>query len=298
MTGANAGSLSNITFSAVENLTGGTGNDTFKFSAGKSVTGRIDGGGGTDTLNYALYTTGVTVNLGVGTATGTGGVANIVNVTGSPANDTITGNSASNVLSGGGGSDVLNGGPGGNDTFILASTQGAATTVTGDGVGDTLTGANIANTWTLTGAGAGNVTGIAFTGINNLVGGTSTDAFAAPCRRERLRHDQRRHRVQCARLLRKRRRGDHGQPPDSCGPGDRRLLEYRRADRKQLRLGHPGGPTRSTPGPSPAATPAPSAPSASRPSRTSPAGRPTTRSSSAPVRASPAGSTAAAGPTH
>ncbi len=63
--------------------------------------------------------TGVTVNLTGGTATATGGVSNILNVTGSPANDTITGNSASNVINGNGGTDVLNGGGGGSDLFIL-----------------------------------------------------------------------------------------------------------------------------------------------------------------------------------
>ena len=34
------------TFSAFENLTGGTGDDTFKFNAGGGVTGTVDGGGG------------------------------------------------------------------------------------------------------------------------------------------------------------------------------------------------------------------------------------------------------------
>ena len=176
ITGANAGGVGGINFTNVQNLTGGSGADTFTFGDGKGVTGVINGGGGTNTLDYSFYRTGVTVNLPTRTATGTGVVLNIQNVTGSPANDSITGDFASNVLNGDGGTDVLNGGSGA-DTFILAATQGTATTVTGFGTADTLQGANIANTWTITGANAGNVNGIAFTGIARLTGGTSTDAF-------------------------------------------------------------------------------------------------------------------------
>jgi hypothetical protein len=177
ITAGNGGTVGSFSFSGVENLTGGSANDTFKFSNGKGVTGTVDGGGGTNTLDYSLYTTGVTVDLTAGTATGTGGIANIENVTGSPANDSITGNLASNVIVGNGGTDVLNGGGGGSDLFILGSTQAAATTVTGAGTTDTLQGANIVNTWTISGSNAGNVNGIAFTGIANLAGGTSTDTF-------------------------------------------------------------------------------------------------------------------------
>jgi hypothetical protein len=54
-------------FSAVENLTGRTGADTFVFTNGAGVSGNIDGGTGVDTLNYGAYTTPVTVNLGLGT---------------------------------------------------------------------------------------------------------------------------------------------------------------------------------------------------------------------------------------
>jgi hypothetical protein len=56
--------VAGVTFSAFPNLTGGTGMDIFKFSAGKGVTGAINGGGGGDWLDYAAYTTAVTVNLG------------------------------------------------------------------------------------------------------------------------------------------------------------------------------------------------------------------------------------------
>src|SRR5262249_5733648 len=104
ITNTNAGTIAGVaTFARFQKLTGGSANDAFKFSAGKSVTGRVDGGGGTDTLDYSAYTTGVTVDLTAGTATGTGGVANIENVNGSPVNDHITGSSASNIIRGDGG---------------------------------------------------------------------------------------------------------------------------------------------------------------------------------------------------
>lgn len=66
---ANAGSLpvsgSNVNFSAVQNLTGGSGDDTFVFADAASVAGTIDGGAGTNTLNYTAYSTPVAVNLGL-----------------------------------------------------------------------------------------------------------------------------------------------------------------------------------------------------------------------------------------
>jgi hypothetical protein len=178
ITNTNAGNITGVaTFTSFENLTGGSGADTFKFSNGKSISGRINGGGGADTLDYSLFSTGVTVKLGVGTATGTGSIANIENVTGSRANDSITGSSSNNVIKGQGGTDVLNGGGGGSDTFFLAPSQGAGTTVTGAGTTDTLVGANIPNTWNITGNNSGNVNGIAFTGIANLLGGSGADTF-------------------------------------------------------------------------------------------------------------------------
>ncbi len=133
ITTINGGNVAGFTFSAIENLTGGSANDLFKLSNGMGVTGQINGGAGSNTLDYSLSSTGVTVNLTTGTATGTGSIASIQNVTGSPANDTITGNSGSNTIIGNGGTDVLNGGGGGTDLFVLGSTQGAGTTVTGAG---------------------------------------------------------------------------------------------------------------------------------------------------------------------
>jgi len=79
--------LNSQAFVNIENLTGGSGSDTFVFSDGAAVTGIIDGGDGINTLDYSAYTTGVTVDLGASIATGTAGLSNIQNVTGGSGND-------------------------------------------------------------------------------------------------------------------------------------------------------------------------------------------------------------------
>jgi hypothetical protein len=118
ISGANMGSFSSGPFSfvGVENLTGGSAADTFHVQPGGSLTGMIDGGGGTNTLDYSFFETAVQVNLPLGTATALGGIANIQNVTGGFGNDTLVGNAAANVLKGGYGRDLLIGG-GGADTL-------------------------------------------------------------------------------------------------------------------------------------------------------------------------------------
>jgi hypothetical protein len=179
ITGPNSGTLGSIAYTNFANLTGGTGSDTFAFGANGSVSGAVNGGGGSgiDTLDYSARTSGVTVNLTTGAATATGGVANIANVIGTPGNDSLTGGPGTHTLYANGGTDTLNGASG-TETFVLGATQSSATTVTG-GIGtNTLVGANIANAWTINGPGSGNVNGILFTGIQNLTGGTASDTFA------------------------------------------------------------------------------------------------------------------------
>ncbi len=68
ITRANRGNFTNAAVTAnfvtTQNLTGGTNSDSFVFTDGVGVSGVIDGGTGTDTLNYSAYTTAVSVNLG------------------------------------------------------------------------------------------------------------------------------------------------------------------------------------------------------------------------------------------
>ena len=58
ITGANAGLVNGIAFASFENLAGGTSSDAFDFSNGASVSGSVNGGGGSDTLNYSAWTVG------------------------------------------------------------------------------------------------------------------------------------------------------------------------------------------------------------------------------------------------
>src|SRR5262249_40332374 len=53
VTGANAGSVGQVSFAAVENLRGGSSSDVYKFQTGGSLLGKVDGGGGTDALDYS-----------------------------------------------------------------------------------------------------------------------------------------------------------------------------------------------------------------------------------------------------
>jgi acrosin len=110
-----------ITYAGVQNLTVDGGTRANKFSvqslppAATSV--GLNGGSGTNTLDYSQYVGDITVVLPLGTATGfTGGVSNIQNVTGSRGNDLIVGDANANVLVGGTGRNILIGG-GGSDTI-------------------------------------------------------------------------------------------------------------------------------------------------------------------------------------
>ncbi len=96
-------------FYSIETVAGGFDNDTFKFGPSGRLSGAIDGGAGLDTLDYAALMTGVIVNLTTGTASRTGGVYLIENVTGGSGHDSITGNNLKNVLVGGAGDDRLYG---------------------------------------------------------------------------------------------------------------------------------------------------------------------------------------------
>jgi hypothetical protein len=134
ITGNNAGKLTmatlsgtklgTVAFTKVQYLFGGSVADLFKLSPGKSLSGHIQGGGGIETLDYSLWTTGVTVNLGTNTATNiAGGVYAVENINGGKGNDSLTGDALNNIIRGGGGNDTIVGG-GGND--ILIGGQGAA----------------------------------------------------------------------------------------------------------------------------------------------------------------------------
>jgi hypothetical protein len=135
ITGPDHGTLGVVTFWGVANLTGGTSNDTFKFASDGSVSGKIDGDGGTNWLDYAACTTPVTVNLAADTATGVGGgIAHIRNIRGGQGGDTLIGDAQGNILIGGAGPNTIVGGTG---RSLLLGGKGKDT-ITGRSGGDIL----------------------------------------------------------------------------------------------------------------------------------------------------------------
>ena len=132
--GPNRGLLNNRTrFTGVENLKGGAGGDHFIFGRSNRarISGTIDGGGGSDWLDYSRRRSSVTVNLMADQATSAGSVVGIENVKGGSGNDILIGNAANNHLWGGRGNDRLLGGAG--DDHILG---GAGNDILKGGTGD------------------------------------------------------------------------------------------------------------------------------------------------------------------
>jgi hypothetical protein len=140
ITGHDSGNLNspngNLTFSGIRNLWGGNGADTFLFYDGASVDGAINGGGGTNTLDYSGYSSSVIVDLQTGFATGVGGgVWNIQNVNGGTSR-TAAGPGVYNLLIGNGG-NVLTGGDGRRNLLIAG---GSPSTLYGGNQDDILIG--------------------------------------------------------------------------------------------------------------------------------------------------------------
>lgn len=103
-----------------DELSGGEGNDTLRGGAGADT---LIGGNGIDTADYSDFTTGVTVNLSLGTGGDGDSLSGIENVIGGLSADTLQGNSQDNVLDGGSGTDVFVG-SGGSDTYFGGSNAG------------------------------------------------------------------------------------------------------------------------------------------------------------------------------
>jgi hypothetical protein len=119
--GSNSGQLAfagkTLSFSGVENLTGGNQTDTFEIAPTGTLTGNLNGGTGTalNAISYSQWQVGVSINLNSttnGNATAIAGfTSNLQMVTGGAGNDTLTGYSnKSTILVGLGGNDTLVGG--------------------------------------------------------------------------------------------------------------------------------------------------------------------------------------------
>ncbi|MGH8283429.1 MAG: beta strand repeat-containing protein, partial [Gammaproteobacteria bacterium] len=188
-------------FSDIENLSGGGGNDSFVFKSGGFLGGNLIGGGGGDALDYSGYTGPISVNLasvggGVGSGTGTaiGGTFSGISILkgSSSVADQLTGPNQVNtwqITSANGGTvdgfgfNSIENLTGGNSTnqFVLngGNLSGSITGGAGPASGNSLQGNNVANTWTITAANQGTVTGVGgtFLNIGTLIGGTGADDF-------------------------------------------------------------------------------------------------------------------------
>ena len=180
------------------NLNSGAGNDTFRFTSGSSLTGNLDGGSGTNTLDYSAFGRAIVANLDAHTITGiTGTISNINALTGSALADTlvgsnsgatfnITGSNSGNVdglfafsgienLQGGSGSDIFRVADGGSLSGSVDGVSGSDTlTFAGSSLAHTL---NITSTSTDGFAGAESHLGAGFTNIDTLLGGNGSDVF-------------------------------------------------------------------------------------------------------------------------
>jgi len=173
ITGTNAGNLvvgsSTIAnFTQFGNLVGGNLNDSFVFSNAANVTGTINGGSGSNTLNYSAYTTPVNV--------ATGGLTNISNILGSASfasTNTLTGPTSGNntwTLTAANAGTIS-----GSNTFTFSN---FGTWVGGTGSINTLVAQNVTNTWNITGVNSGNLNNaINFSGFGGLTGGSANDTF-------------------------------------------------------------------------------------------------------------------------
>ena len=201
VTGADSGTVAGATFSNIENLVGGAGDDSFVFEAAGSISGSTQGGGqvfgdtvvGPDAVNTWTISGG-----NAGTLNGTSDFTGIENLLGGDTDDTFSfqaGGAISGLISGGGERDGMAAPVDRLDYSALAAgveVDLAAMTATGFVGGfaaiDKIKGGSGADTiygpdegvveWTIDGADAGEVGGVRFEGFEYLAGAsTASDAF-------------------------------------------------------------------------------------------------------------------------
>ncbi len=108
--GGNTFTLAGVPYNGMVTTTlhAGAGNDTVKF--GGILSGRLslDGGAGSNTLDYSGYAGSVTVDLPLGVATGVSdSMSDFQNVIGGQGNSLIVGSGANGVLAGGAGRNLI-----------------------------------------------------------------------------------------------------------------------------------------------------------------------------------------------
>jgi hypothetical protein len=143
VTGANAGTIDGFSFSGVESVDLGAGNDSGTINTGGSLSGSLTFGSGTDTLTYASYGSAVSASLSAAnTLTSvtaiSGGVTGVDNITLTSSNDTLTVGSSGSLsgnLDFGTGSDTLS--YAGNSNAVTVSLNGATSAAAAGATGIT-----------------------------------------------------------------------------------------------------------------------------------------------------------------
>ena len=173
-TGVHTGDAAGDSFSGIEGYIGSGGNDTFISGTEAAL---LNGGAGTDTVDYSTSAAAVTVNLTAGT--GVGGDAqgdtysNMERVIGTALADTLSSATGGHVLEGGAGDDVY---VVGNQSVVVTETAGGGD----DEIRTALTTYSMdsfANVERLTYTGTANATLTGNAGANIITGGTGSDVL-------------------------------------------------------------------------------------------------------------------------
>jgi hypothetical protein len=160
ITGYGTGQLNaNVSFAGISGLIGGWGADVFRFLGGTAVfnlplqtvpvvgwVSSIDGGDGTNTLDFGAYAL----------------PAHVAFASGAPLTGSYTGRIDDPV------------------TSTRTAAVGSFSRITNfvGNAGSTLVGPDQPSTWAMTGTNSGQVAGATFSGFENLTGGSSDDTFA------------------------------------------------------------------------------------------------------------------------
>ena len=178
---------------AIINTDLGLSNDIYR-AADTTASDNVNAGGGAgDLLDYSVASAGVTIDLAIGTASGTSIgsdlVSNFENATGGTGDDSISGTAGVNALIGGAGDDTLTG-RGDNDILTggeTGETHGDTAAYTGT-ITAGMIATNGAGGWTVTSGGEGIDT---LSGIESVQGAESDrsgDRQVPAGRQWRLRH--------------------------------------------------------------------------------------------------------------
>ncbi|WP_457660487.1 calcium-binding protein [Sinorhizobium medicae] len=169
------GGLAEDSIAKIENIVGGSGDDTLSGDAAANTfrgglgADALDGGSGSDTADFSDKAQSVVLALNgaidaVATVGGTAedSVRNIENIIGGAGNDQLTGDAAANMFRGGLGADVLDGAAGSDTADFSDKTSSLVVTLAGASPATVLVGGIAEDT---------------LRNIENIIGGSGNDVF-------------------------------------------------------------------------------------------------------------------------